>query len=301
MKKRALLIAALTAATLMACGGDSSTATDKTDAVIETAEAEENDTAEEIAEESDEIAIEEQEIYNDNGIVITATGLVLDGFMGPELTLLIENNSDKNITVQTRNSSVNGYMMDLQMSCDVVAGKKANDEMSIMESQLEQCGIDSIADIEFNFHFFDTDTYENDFDSDMITLKTTIADNFVQEYDDSGDVLYENNGLKIVSKGLVTDDSIFGPEYVMYFHNTSDRAICVQARDTSVNGFMVDPSMSADILPGKHAVDEMTFMSSQLEENKIETIEEIETSFHIFDAESWDDIEDTEPITISFK
>ena len=153
MKKRALLIAALTAATLMACGGDSSTATDKTGAVIETAEAEENDTAEEIAEESDEIAIEEQEIYNDNGIVITATGLVLDGFTGPEITLLIENNSDKNITVQTRNSSVNGYMMDLQMSCDVVAGKKANDEMSIMEIKFNVCDrIDSTL-LKLTFHY----------------------------------------------------------------------------------------------------------------------------------------------------
>ena len=108
---------------------------------------------------SDEVTLEEKEIYNQDNIIVTATGLKMDGFWGPEITLLVENNSDKNLTIQPRNSSVNGYMIDLQMSCDVAAGKKANDRMVISNSDLEKCGIDTIADIEFSLHIFESDSW----------------------------------------------------------------------------------------------------------------------------------------------
>ena len=63
---------------------------------------------------------------------------------------------------------------------------------------------------------------------------------------------------------------------------------------------MVDPFFSCDILVGKHAIDTITFSSTELEENDIETIEDIELAFHIFDMNSWNDIANTAPVTISF-
>ena len=53
-------------------------------------------------------------------------------------------------------------------------------------------------------------------------------------------------------------------------------------------------------MAGKHALDSVTFMSSQLTENDIENIEDIELSFHIFDTKSWDTIKDTDTIKITF-
>ncbi|ANU48212.1 hypothetical protein ADH76_11775 [Enterocloster clostridioformis] len=124
---------------------------------------------------SDEVTLEEKEIYNQDNIIVTATGLKMDGFWGPEITLLVENNSDKNLTIQPRNSSVNGYMIDLQMSCDVAAGKKANDGMVISNSDLEKCGIDTIADIEFSLHIFESDSWESYVDTEPIKLTTSTA------------------------------------------------------------------------------------------------------------------------------
>lgn len=62
----------------------------------------------------------------------------------------------------------------------------------------------------------------------------------------------------------------------------------------------MDSIFSSEITAGKHAIDSITFMSSELEENGIDTIESIELSFHIFDTESWDTIADTAPVTINF-
>lgn len=85
-----------------------------------------------------------------------------------------------------------------------------------------------------------------------------------------------------------------------YTLKISEQTITVQSRDTSVNGFMVEPSLSSEITPGNKAISGMTFMSSDLEENNITEFETIETSFHIFN-ENYDTIVDTEPITITIK
>lgn len=46
-------------------------------------------------------------------------------------------------------------------------------------------------------------------------------------------------------------------------------------------------------------LDELTFFEVDTLDNGIDTITEIELSFHIFDADYWDDILDTEAITIT--
>lgn len=317
MRKKSLVIVMgmVLAITLNGCGSSNSEPTkqpvsvsekskDTTQAEteVEEVESETEDTeAETTAAPKEEISLPEQEIYNQDGLSVKVTGFNMDGSWGPEIKLFFENTGDKNLTIQPRNCSINGYMMDFEMSCDVAAGKKANDEMDIPKRDLEQCGIETISDIEFSLHIFDTDNYEGVTDSDIIKLKTTGSENYTQAYDDAGDILYDANDIKIVSKGLVESDYSMGPEFYMYIENNSESEITIQVRNTSVNGFMMDATMSCDILPGKKAVDDMTFFSSDIESNGIEEIEEIETSFHIFNPNKYETIADSEPIVISFK
>ena len=169
-----------------------------------------------------------------------------------------------------------------------------------MSSDLERAGITTIADIEFAFHVFDSDSWDTIFDSEIIKIETSAAEGFSYTFDDSGKLVYNENGLEIVVKGLSDENSWLGPSVLVYLSNTSDRDITVQARDVSINGFMVDPFFSCDLLAGKHAVDTITFSSSDLEENDIASIETLELYFHVFDLESWDDIFNSPPITIEF-
>ena len=245
-------------------------------------------------------SIEETVLLDQDGIKITAKNLNVDGTFGPEIKLLIENNRAEAVTVQTRNSSVNGYMVETMMSTDIAPGKKANDTLDIMSSDLERAGITTIADIEFAFHVFDSDSWDTIFDSEIIKIETSAAEGFSYTFDDSGKLVYNENGLEIVVKGLSDENSWLGPSVLVYLSNTSDRDITVQARDVSINGFMVDPFFSCDLLAGKHAVDTITFSSSDLEENDIASIETLELYFHVFDLESWDDIFNSPPITIEF-
>ena len=245
------------------------------------------------------VAVDETVLLEQDGIKITATGMD-DGLFGTELKLLIENDSSTNLTFQARNASVNGYMVDTMMSEDVAAGKKSNTSLTFSTSGLKDCGIDTIANMEFSFHIFTTDDWDDFLDSDIISLDTSAAGSYTQNYDDSGEVFYDKDGIKIIGKGLSSNDSFFGPGLIVYIENNSSKNFTVQVRDTSVNGFMIDTSMSEDVIVGKKAITAVTFFSSSLEENGITDITSIETSFHVFDMESWDTIVDTDPITINF-
>ena len=87
--------------------------------------------------------------------------------------------------------------------------------------------------------------------------------------------------------------------YIWNCFNTG-KNLTVQARDESVNGFMIDSIMSTDISSGNKALTELTFMSSDLEENSIEEINEIEFSFHIYDYDTYDNYYDTEMLKVEF-
>ncbi len=247
-----------------------------------------------------DITIEESVLFDQDGVRITSKGLNLKGSFGPEIKLLIENNNEKSVTVQARNASVNGYMVDTSMSADVAAGKKANDALSIMRSDLELAGIETIAEIEFSFHIFDSESWDTIVDSDRIRIETSAAEGFSYSFDDSGNQVYNENGVEIVVKGLSENGSWLGPSIVVYISNTGDSNYTVQVRDVSVNGFMVQSVFSCDVLAGKHAIDTITFLGNDLKENDIETIESVELSFHIFDMDNWMTSVDTSPVTIDF-
>lgn len=244
--------------------------------------------------------ISETVLLDEAGVKITAKSLEMNSLLGPEIKLLIENTSGINLTVQARNVSVNGYMIEPIMSVDIVSGKKANDSIIFSESDLDLCGIKTIADIELSFHIFSTDDWETYLDSKPIQLKTTAADTYTYTFDDSGEDVYNSNDVKIVIKGLSENDSILGPGIIVYIYNNSQKNITVQTRDISINGFMVDAVFSSDVVAGKHRVDSITFFSSDLEENGITQIETAELSFHIFNADSWNTIADTDTIVINF-
>ena len=289
MRRKFFLIALalVLLAGLVACGEGTSTAPGGN-------EANENEQANEAA--VKEITIDEQLLLDRDGIVITATGLE-ETWLGPEINILIENNSGQPLTVQARNTSVNGYMVEPVFSCDVAPGKKANDSITFTGSDLQKCGIEVIARVELVFHVFNTDSWATVFDSEPVVIETSAAGTYTQEYDTSGTVVFDEAGFKIIFKGIA--ESMMGPEAVLYIENNSAENITVQARNTSVNGYMVEPIFSCDVVQGKKAVDSLSFFEEDLAKNGIEKIEEIELYFHIFSPESWNTILDTGTIKVT--
>jgi hypothetical protein len=183
---------------------------------------------------------------------------------------------------------------------DVAAGKKANTSIVFTSTGWEELDALPIAHMEFAFCIFDTESWDTYLDSDIITIETSAAGTVDYVMDDSGTVFYDADGIKIVAKGLSENDSIWGPGLILYIENNTDQNFTVQARDTSVNGFMMDGSLSQNVASGKKAITSLTFFETDMESNGVTEISEIETAFVAFDSESWEDLAYTDAMVLNF-
>lgn len=273
--------------------GDSSVTAGNENAGDNTSESKDNSA-------TTEITIAETVLYDANNIKVTATGYE-DGWMGPEIKILVENNSDKNALITTASVSANGYMMPFaSLYAEVAAGKKANETLSLMASELKQSGIETLAELQFYIQLQDPETWETVDTSELITLNTSAAP-FEQPVDDAGDVLYDANGIKIVCKGL-KQDIIWDGTVVFYMENNSGKAVSIYAENVSVNGFMQDVGLWSDLRSGTKLIDGMSIINlSDLEIESIDEIKNIEFNLRMIDAATWDNIVTTDVLILNFE
>jgi len=248
----------------------------------------------------EEVTIAETVLYEADGIKVTAKSLA-DGLLGTEVKLLIENDSSKNILITSSSVSANGYMMPTAaLYAEVAAGKKANESLTLMSSELDQCGIETLAEMQFYLQIQDPETWETIKTTDLITLATS-ATGYTQPVDDSGDVLYNENGYKVVCKGL-KQDIIWDGTVVFYMENNSNKAVSIYAENVSVNGFMQEVGLWSDLRPSTKVIDGMSMIDlSDLEITNIDEIKTIEFNLRIVDAETWEDIVTTDAMTLNFE
>lgn len=287
---------------LMAAGSGSSDSSNETKAITT-----ENATTKQQSETTDdegigksdddaEITIEEQVLLEQNDIKITAVSMESDSIWGDGIKLLIENDSPSNVGVSCNALIVNDFMISDLFSSTVAAGKKANETMYISSSELKAAGITNIGQIETYFHIYDSDSYETLFDAEPAIIKTSLYDKMDTTADVKGEELYNQDGVRIIGQ-YVNENSFWGTAVLLYIENTSGRNIGVSCDNMSINGFMVTPFFSSSVYDGKKAYDDITILSSDLEENNITSVEDIEVNFHIFDADSYSTICDTGAIS----
>lgn len=302
MKKRTKVLAAILCLTLfagMAMGSGSSGETKdvaSSDGSETTADSSTNDGAESSSSKAD-VSIDESVIVDQDGIKIIATEYVSDSIMGDGIKLLVENNSDKDYTVGCDALIVNDYMITDLFVSEIAAGKKANETMYLSSSSLSAAGIENVGKIEMYFHAYDSEMNYL-FKNVYTELHTSEFDNMDTTPNDAGTELYNENGIKIVGK-TVDEDSFWGTAILLYTENTSGKNVGISVDDMSINGFMMSPFFSTTVYDGKKSIDEITVFSSDLEANGIESIEDVELKFHIYDADSYSTIADSDTITFT--
>ncbi len=229
---------------------------------------------EEIEDDEEETKSSLKEVLVDqNGVKITLKGYNESGsYFGPTFDFLIENDTDKDLSVMTNHVVVNGFMITALLSTEVSAGKKANDSLDVFKSSLDLAEISEINELELSFHIYDDD-WNTVLDTELI--KITLSDKASTAADGSGDLL-------------------------LYIENSSGANCTVQVDNMSVNGYMMSGYLSCTVLDGKRAVNELTIYKSDLEANGIDSVEDLEISFRIFNSDTWRDITKTDPVTLKF-
>ena len=90
-------------------------------------------------------------IYDKDGIKITYKGLEKE-FISTSLKFLIENANSEKYTIQTTDITIDGYTMGTIMSASVSPGKKTNDTITLLASNLKDNGlsVDTISEAEMD-------------------------------------------------------------------------------------------------------------------------------------------------------
>ena len=245
-------------------------------------------------------SIQESVLYEANGIKITAKKYDSDDLWGEGIKLLIENDSDKDITVSTNAVIVNDYMIDEWFSESVASGKKSNATLYVDAEDLGTFGISDIGKVEIYFNIYDSDTWDDIDNPDCITIKTNLFDSMDTTADFPGTVFYDKNGIKIL--GYYSEQSDYWGDIInIYCENNSGRKINMSTEDFSVNGFMIDSYFIETVYDGKKVLSEISVSSSELEENDITEIENISFKLKIYDSDEYELIDETDEIKLNIK
>ena len=246
------------------------------------------------------VSIEEQVLYDQDGLKITAKEYTSDDIWGDGIKVLIENDTDQDIMLSCDALIVNDYMIHDLFASEIAAGKKANETIYLSSSELKAAGIDTVGRIEIYFHGSDASTFDTLFEKERAVIETSAVDEMDTKANDDGMELYNEDGIRIVGK-TVDENSFWGAAILLYIENDSGHDVGISVDDMSINGFMMTPYFSTQVYDGKKSLDDITLLSSELEENGIEAVEEVELKFHIYDLDSYETIADSDPITFTAK
>lgn len=247
---------------------------------------------------TEKVTISEQVIFDAEGIKITANEYVEDSIWGEGIKLLIENTTENDVGIGCDALIVNDYMIYDLFSSTVAAGKKANETLYLSSSELKAAGISNVGKVEVQFHLFDADTYMTTYTGECITIETSAINQIDLSADISGTELMNIDGIRVLAQA-VDENSFWGAAIVFHIENNSGKNVIIECEDCSVNGYMMSAFLYSEVYDGKKAVDTIDLYSSELEENGIEKIEEIELKIKVINSADFSSVYETEPITIT--
>lgn len=316
----ALLLAFMLLFSLAACGEDS---TGPDNANTNSAQNEinnndndnqnsdENDSTSHTDSESENVSTGENEMsfteiiaVDNDECTIKITDIDPDNIWGYTLNVQLENKStEKTYMYSVESASINGVQCDPLFATDVAAGKKANSEINFSDSALDDNDIGDYTDIELTFRVYDSD----DWSADAVAEETVHvypygedkAIHFIREAQATDNIIIDNDYVTVIVTGY-DDDSFWGYTVNLFLINKTDKNIMFCADDVSINGYMADPFYADEVSAGKCAFSFMSWLDTDLEDNNITTVEEIEFRLSAYDSDDWagDDFAD-EVITLN--
>ena len=231
-------------------------------------------------------------VYDDKDIQITvdSIGLVYDT---PALAVTVFNNSERNVTVSVDSVAVNGYMTGASgLYCEVKKGKTAQTLLRLNEDDLQNAGIDTVADIVLQLDIYDTDDYEDIVSELRIPLQTSAA-GYVQKVDDTGIVIYEDRGVRLLFRSAEVDE--YGDGKLLFFaENLTEDIVYIGDDGISVNGVETDGVLWCRLWPGTRCV-ETVYLFDVTEQGIEESgdITQICIELYVENAVNWERTEKT--------
>lgn len=237
------------------------------------------------------ITFRELIVADTDDCMIKITNVENNIILGFGLKVQLENkSSEKTYMFSLESAAINGVECTPFWASEVAAGKKSNDTIYFLDSDLQENGIVIYTDIELAFRVYDSE----DWTAEDILSKTVHvfpygeenATHYVREVTATDNTIIDNQYVTVIVTGY-NEDSIWGYSVDLFIVNKTDTEIMVNINDASVNGYMADPFFAKSISPNKCAFSSVTWFASTLEENNISKITELEFTMRVYDNSNW--------------
>lgn len=242
-------------------------------------------------EKTEDIIFEKITAVDNEECSIILTGLEPDNMWGYTINAMLENKSaDKTYMFSLENASIDGVQCTDLFASEVAAGKKANEDISLSDKELKENGVTDFSDIELSFRVYDSD----DWSADVVAKETVHvypygeenAVVFEREAQQEDVVLADNEDVTMILTGY-EEDEIWGYTANLFLINKTDKNVMFSVDDTSINGYMVTTFFASTVYAGKCEFTSISWSDSELEENGITDVEEIEMKIRVYDEENW--------------
>ncbi len=292
--------ALLTALALTACGGGSaesitSSAAPPAESPVTEAESTAETPPESIPEvpevtdsrETDGIAFAGKVLVDEAGIRITAREFVREDFADDGIRLLIENETPKTCLIECPLLAVNGYQLGGNFSAEVAGGKKLNTVLELPGTALKMAEITELHSVSAAFAAYERDEWRKM----LATKETVIFDDGTEAVPpkDPGTEIFNKEGVRAFAR-MVRNDAYWGTGIVLYFVNEGKNKVYAEAKNLSVDGYMLDGYWGTMLYPGKRAVGKIYLLESDFEENDIKDPKEAELAVGLCDPDTMEDI-----------
>lgn len=221
------VLAAVMLSSLAACGGGGGETTPVGDETV--FDTQQETTSQQTTQSNEVVAtIEETVMWDNEDIKVTALNLTSNQYYHI-LNLRIENKTGRDLYVMASRTAVNSFVVEPIMGADVPANSTVEDEFKIW---LKDVDAKVIADIETRFSYSSSDRYLNR-TTERVKLETSAAASHDYSYDESGTVLYDADGIKIICQGFNDEGNP-----MIYLSSTGElsEGCCVEAYKVYVNG-----------------------------------------------------------------
>lgn len=192
-------------------------------------------------------------LYDENDVRVLASWQDGQAYSGPVM-IYVENFSDRDLAVYTDPLYINGFLMGYSSYyCEAAAGETAGAGLWIDSDDLERNGIETVAEILFRLTVFDLETYETRGRNDFVRLSCAVPEGFVQNVDDSGQVLFERDGFRVICKGIQGDVCV-DAGLLLLVENEGGQPADMYIAESYVNDQEAEVYLWCELQPGTRGV-----------------------------------------------
>lgn len=233
------------------------------------------------------------QLVNNDDVAVHIINIENNEHLGMQLRIQCENKTNRTLLFSWDMVSVCGFMYDPFWAEEVAAGKTVNSTVYLDTYELEQMDVTSVDEISFTLRIVDSENWmEAPILEEAFTIYPTgLSAETVQLPNraptDGQVVIADNDDIRFVIEWADEEDTSTYTLHV-YMENKTDRNLMYAWDMVSVNDYMIDPFWAMSVTAGKKACSEVTFFRSDLEENNIEEVSDIEFTLIVSDYDDWE-------------